>query len=552
MRGAWAGLWRLVAALTLVVSCTRGLSPGTRIPAGRPLTRAERSDYTETSRYADVVAFLDTLRATGAPISIGSLGRSAEGQDIPYVVASRPLARTPDAARMLGRPIVYVNANIHAGEVEGKEAMLALLRDLTLSAHPNVLDSIVLIVVPIYNPDGNDAVAAQSVNRREQNGPEIVGRRENGQRLDLNRDFVKAEAPETRGTLALLNAWDPDVWVDLHTTDGSYHGYALTYAPPLNPSSPSLLYARDTLLPALRERMRERHHLETFDYGNFDLDNETARLTDTVKAGWYTYDDRPRYGTNYVGLRGRLSVLSEAYSHDPFRRRVATTRAFVEEILSYVAEHGAAIRALSRQADTLPLTWARGGPAAQVAIRSELTPTPYTGPVIAEDLVATGDSTRTEPGVPLGIRRTGHFRTVEIPVYDRFTPTLAVTPPAGYLIPARDTAVVALLRLHGIAVGSIPTGARFEVEAFVVDSVARSSRPFQGHHETRVAGRWVRDSTGSIGADAFLFIPTAQARGILAVYLLEPESDDGLVTWNFFDAELESGRAAPVRRVVWR
>jgi murein tripeptide amidase MpaA len=258
--------------------------------AGGPRTRAERTGYLETSRYGDVIAFLDSLK--GRPeLSFGSIGKTSEGRDIPYVIASRPRVSTAAEARNLARPILYVQGNIHAGEVEGKEALLAILRDLTSSARPNALDSVILIAVPIYNADGNERFARQEQNRQSQNGPEMVGVRTNAQNLDLNRDYIKAEAPETRASLAMFNAWDPDVFVDLHTTDGSYHGYALTYAPPLNPAAPLGAWTRDSIMPVLRQRMQSRHDFATFDYGDFIDD-------DTLSKGWVTFDSRPRFGTN--------------------------------------------------------------------------------------------------------------------------------------------------------------------------------------------------------------------------------------------------------------
>ncbi|MGH7634981.1 MAG: M14 family zinc carboxypeptidase, partial [Gemmatimonadaceae bacterium] len=223
-----------------------------------PRTRAERSNYTETSTYADVIAFIDSLQRAGVPMTRQLLGRTTEGRELPLLVLSRPLVTTPAQARALHRPIVYVQANIHAGEVEGKEALLALVRDLATQRR-GVLDSIVLIAIPIYNADGNEKFAPQAVNRTEQNGPERVGQRPNAQGFDLNRDYVKAEAPETRASLEAFERWDPDVFVDLHTTDGSFHGYALTYAPSLTPASLSAgAYTRDSLLPELRRRMKAR------------------------------------------------------------------------------------------------------------------------------------------------------------------------------------------------------------------------------------------------------------------------------------------------------
>jgi hypothetical protein len=485
----------------------------------------------------------------GAPLAFGSIGRTSEGREIPYVIASRPLVATPSAAKRLGRPIVYVQGNIHAGEVEGKDALLVLVRDLTYASIPNALDSIVLIAIPIYNADGNERFASQSVNRTEQNGPEMVGVRPNAQNLDLNRDYVKAEAPETRASLAMFDTWDPDVFVDLHTTDGSFHGYALTYAPSLSPAAVfGGVYARDSMLPVLRERMRTRDGFEVFDYGNFVSDGRGLVADTTVPEGWETYDPRPRFGTNYYGIRGRVAILSEAYSHDPLERRIASTYAFVKAILSLVAEKGAAIKSLTARADSQPLAWGRSPDSLQlVAVRSELIARPPMLNVIKEDLEKTGDSSLTQPGVPRGERRTGRFRTIRMPVYDRFTSTLDRTPPAAYVVAPGDTAVVSRLRLHGIRVDRSDSAWTARGESFVIDSIITSPRPFQGHHEIRLKGRWERGMQ-RLPPKSFI-VSTAQPRGALIVYLLEPESDDGFTTWNLFDRDLQKGGRFPVTRI---
>src|SRR5690606_21313702 len=131
---------------------------------------------------------------------------------------------------------VYIQANIHAGEVEGKEALLQVLRELTVGDLRPLLDSVIVLAVPIYNADGNEAFGPATRNRPGQNGPDVVGLRPNGQGIDLNRDYIKQDVPETRAPLAFITAWDPDAWMDLHTTNGSYHGYALTWSPGLNPN----------------------------------------------------------------------------------------------------------------------------------------------------------------------------------------------------------------------------------------------------------------------------------------------------------------------------
>ena len=534
--------------MTGLSACT-GPVPGPLSPASYPRTRAELTNYRETSHYSDVRSFLDSLRKLRAPLVFGSIGKTAEGREIPYVIASRPLVSTPSAAKRLGRPIVYVQANIHAGEVEGKDALLALLRDLAFSSKPNALDSIVLIAVPIYNADGNERFAPQSVNRTEQNGPEMVGVRANAQNLDLNRDYVKAEAPETRASLAMFNVWDPDVFMDLHTTDGSFHGYALTYSPSLSPAAVfGGVYARDTLLPILRRRLRVRDGFEVFDYGNFVSDGRGLVADTTVPEGWETYDSRPRFGTNYYGIRGRIAILSEAYSHDTLERRIASTYAFVREALSLVAEKGAAIKSLTARADSQPLAWGRSPDSLQmIAVRSELVANPPKLDVIKEDLEKTGDSSLTQPGVPRGERRTGRYRTIRMPVYDRFTSTLDRVPPAAYVVAPEDTAVVTLLRLHGVRVDRSDSAWTARGETFTIDSIITNPRPFQGHHEVRLNGHWER-GLQSLPPSSFI-VSTAQPRGTLIVYLLEPESDDGFATWNFFDSHIQKGGKYPVKRI---
>ena len=522
-----------------------------RLPSQQ--SRAERSKYTETSTHADVLAFLDSLQAKGASIVVGSIGTTTQGRDLPFVIASRPLVHSPADAKRLGRPVVYVQGNIHAGEVEGKEALQALLRDLVLSPRKNVLDSIVLIAVPIYNADGNEAFGPTARQRGAQNGPELVGQRPNAKMLDLNRDYVKAEAPETRASLAMFNAWDPDLFVDLHTTDGSYHGYALTYAPSLHPAAGLRgaafggAFVRDSMLPTLRTRVRSRHHYEIFDYGNFTGDEGPAAPGE-AKA-WSTYDHRARYGVNYYALRGRLAVLSEAYSHDPFERRVKSTYAFVSELLSLTAEKSRSVLALTRRADAA----LDAGKVGEVPVRASLTRKPLMLPVIEEQLEKT-DAPPTETGVRRGYRRTGRFVTSIMPVRDRFDVTRTAPMPWGWLVtPAAADTVGTMLRLHGVRVvrTSAPTAAT-GVECFAADSVVASPRAFQGHRETRFEGRWA-PSAADVPAGA-LIVTSRQPLGLLAQLLLDPNSDDGFGTWNLYDAAVArpaaSGGGVPVCRLT--
>jgi hypothetical protein len=285
------------------------------------------------------------------------------------------------------------------------------------------------------------------------------------------------------------------------------------------------------MLPVLRKRVRTRHHYDIFDYGNFTGDEGPAAPGE-AKA-WSTYDHRARYGTNYYALRGRLSILSEAYSHDPFERRVASTYAFVTELLSLTAEKSRAVLALTHGSDAA----LDAGRVAEVPMRAELTKKPSMQDII-EEPIEKSDAPPTEPGVRRGYKRSGKFITSRMPVRDRFDATRTATMPWGWLVtlPASDT-VGAMLRLHGVRVQRTGAPATMAgVECFAADSVVTSARAFQGHRETRFEGRWTA-FTAEVPAGT-LIVSARQPLGVLAQLLLDPTSDDGLGTWNLYDAAL--------------
>lgn len=499
-------------------------------PLAAQQTVPERTNAERTSSHAEVLAFIDSLAVRGAAMHVGTLGRSPQGRLLPYLVLARPLVTSPVEARRSGKPVLYIQANIHAGEVEGKEALQRLVRDLTLGALRPLLDSVVILAVPIYNADGNDAFGPAARNRPGQNGPAVVGLRPNGQGFDLNRDYVKQDAPETRAALALVAAWDPDVFMDLHTTNGSYHGYALTYSPGLNPNvTPANAWVQDTVLPAIRARTRARHRVETFPYGNFVDQNPDS----IAVSGWVTYESVPRFGTNLMGM-SRLAILSEAYSNDPFARRIEATYAFVLETIRWVAEHREAVR--DRMARTIA---ARPD---SVTVRSTFAP-------------ARRDSVTFEVTRPAGEggggfarrQRTGEFRTVLMPVVDRFVATRRERIPAAYLLDAQWGEVVERMVRQGIVVQRLDQAWSGETARFRIDSIT-VLRAFEGHRPVRVDGGWVAAAADSLPAGAFL-VDTDQRLGMLAAFLLEPASEDGYTTWNLFDRALRVRGMHPVRRV---
>jgi len=487
-----------------------------------PRTTAERSNYAATSTTAEVGAFLDSLALAGAPISMSEMGTSALGRPILFVIAADPAVTSAAEAAASGKLVVYLQANIHAGEVEGKEAVLALLRELA-GPRRDLLQRLVVLVAPDYNPDGNDAMGPQAVNRAEQNGPELVGQRADGLNLDLNRDYFKAEAPETRASLArVYTTWDPALMVDLHTTDGTRHGYLLTYAPPLDPNGPPgpTGFVRDQMLPALRRTLQDKYHEPTFDYGNVDAPLGPQSWDSYAPLGWY--------GTNYVGLRGRMAILSEAYSHADFKARVRVTHDFLVEILNYAALHVDDIRRLEREADRQTALEGAG-----MAARPALAVAYKLGargvePVMLEVMKAGSDSARGRPR----LEPTGEVRAFRLPVNDRFLDSLARPLPTGYFLPGAAGETAKLLRLHGIQVQRLLGDWTDTVETLSGTQLKWAPREFQGHHLLEVSGTWARASR-TVPAGTY-FVSTAQPLGRLVFALLEPEGF-GLARWGVFD-----------------
>lgn len=510
-------------------------------------TRAEATAYDETTRYGEVLRFVSSLHSHSPLVHLEYFGQSEEGRQLPLMVLSNPPIRTPQEAKASGKPIVFVMANIHAGEVEGKEAMLAMARRAAIGEMPGILDAVVLMIAPIYNADGNERISLE--NRTEQNGPiGGVGTRENASGLDLNRDYMKLESREAQALIRLLVRWDPHLTVDLHTTNGSYHGFNLTYAPPLLPNVDSRItaYLRDQVLPAVGERLFKRSGWRTHAYGNFstaeDLSQELLHADGPGTVVWRTFDHRPRFGNNYVGLRNRLVILSEAYSYLDFAARVGVTSDFVEEILRFTSEHAPEIVRLTAQVDAD--VHLRSG-SLGISFELERSSRP------AEILLSPVEK-KENP-------RSGKFMTavcgdvvqsVTMPEYPGFRAVRSVQMPEAYLIPndATFARVIANLELHGAVVEELTEELTIGVDDFVIHRISTADQWFQGQRATSIEGQY--QATTATFVAGTRVVRTAQPLGRLISYLLEPESDDGIVHWNFLTTELRVGEAFPIRRAL--
>jgi hypothetical protein len=482
------------------------------------LTVAEKSGYHATSRHADVMAFCEELARRSPLVKRGRLGVSGEGRELPLLFLSDPPVATADEAARSGKPVALVIGNIHAGEVDGKEAVLMLARDLVTGKDRAVLKNLVVAFCPIFNADGNEPISR--ANRADQGGPDQgVGVRENAAGYDLNRDFIKLETPEVRALVKFFNEWDPAVFMDLHTTNGSYHRYLLTYDGPRHPAVPTALVemVRDRLLPDAGRRLEKATGFHSFFYGNF-VNGHTL---------WETYPSEPRYGVQYYGLRDRIGILSESYTYAPFRERVLASYGFTRACLEYAADHHAEIKDLLKSLK----------PDKTVGVRTKAVPLDRTWKVLgyANDKQGEGSGKPTEP-TEYTLRFLGKYDS-----------RLSVTRPYAYLIPPPYSKAVDVLRRHGLGLEELTADAEPEAEVYRVDKVTRSSSPFQRHHLVTVDAT-ARTARRKVPAGTVV-VRTGQKLGTLAAILLEPQCEDGLTTWNFFDEGLAEGGDFPVLRL---
>jgi hypothetical protein len=513
-----------------------------------PRTRAELTRYEETSRYDEVLGFFSELQKRSPLIRMETFGHAHEGRALPLVILSDPPISQPREARISGKPVVFIMANIHAGEVEGKEAAQHLSRRILFGDLRPLLHKLTILIAPIYNVDGNERFSL--TNRMAQNGPiGGVGVRENTQGFDLNRDFIKLESPEARALVGVLNRWDPHMTVDLHTTDGSYHGYHLTYSVPLHQFANTTLinYQRNKMMPAIGKVMLAKHDFRTFYYGNFPRGASNTTAAAAEPREWRAFTHQPRVGQNYIGLRNRLTILSEAYSYLGFQRRIQVTEAFVEEILKYMATHGDEIGRLIRRADAETIQRGLSDKPFEFGVEYE----PRAFPKPATLLI--GEVTKVKnprSGNEMTAMLEDKFTPRKMPYYGIFAATRSVPAARAYLFTTNDNLRIVTEKLlaHGITVEELTAPITNETQVFVINSATKSERRFQGHNEMKLTGQYQTDRM--VFPEGTRVVRAAQPLGTLVVNLLEPESDDGLVTWNFLDGHLDSGKPYPIFKMM--
>jgi hypothetical protein len=500
---------RIALAAVALVACTRSTAPKPSL-----ISTGERSNYVRTGRYDEAVQLCRDFQRAYVGVRCDEIGQTVEGRP---VLALR-------IAKRAGLPTIYLQAGIHAGEIEGKDAGFAFLRDLLDGkVAPGALEAVSVVFVPVVNPDGHERFGPN--NRVNQRGPEEMGFRTNAARLNLNRDFVKVDTPELQAIVGELNRTDPVLLIDLHTTDGAKFEHDVSVITgPLAPRPDRLDETAAAISAQLMKRLTELGHLPVPFYPSFLEDDNPA-------SGFAQGEAPPRFSNYYVAARGRLGILVETHSWRTYKERATSTyhtlQAVFEEAMRSAHTWRAVCDAASQSDAALggkPVTliWESTPKSRELAFRGYA----YTR---TKSEVSNGDWTVYDEQTP---------QIWNVPFFDELAPSITVTAPrAGYIVDGGYAPAVAkILATHGIAYSPV-SKKRLDVEAFRATAVKFAPGPYEGRTRATLTGAWATE-TRTLDRGA-IFIPIAQPTARLVMHLFEPVLPDSLAQWGHFNAVFE-------------
>jgi len=491
------------------------------------LTHAEQTDYRETPRYDATIDYCKRLAEASPLIQFQSFGKSGQGRDLPLLIASEGDVLTPEAAKRARKPVVLIQACIHAGEPDGKDAGLALLRDIAITkTREGLLKNLVLLFIPIYNTDGHER--SSPYNRINQNGPAEMGWRTTASYQNLNRDYMKADTPEARAWLSLWNEWKPDLFIDCHVTNGADYRCNITFQHEHHEGvAPSVLeWERRVFDDRVASATEAAGNVISW-YLEF-IDNRDLTI------GIRDFNGSPRFSTGYTPLRNRPGILIETHMLKPYRPRVIGTYDFLRFALEEVNRDPQSLLEAGKQADEETLAAGQTyDPERLYPLDFELTdktrPYDLKGFEYQTEVSdVSGDVRVTFGSEPLNLT---------VPMYDEFRVTKAVAPPLAYIVPAEWQDVIEVIKAHGLTVQTTNLEAKIEVESYRFHDVQWASEPFEGRHMPRFKTEKVSE-TRTFPAGSVI-VPLAQEWARVAINLLEPDAPDSLVRWGFFNANFE-------------
>lgn len=488
------------------------------IAAGKDpwITPSEKTGLTATPTYDETISWLKEVDRQSALLRIEPMGVSPQGRKLVAVILSKD-----GASFQSSKPVFLVQAGIHSGEIDGKDAMLMLIRDICFKGRDDLIDKVNIVFIPVLNADGHERSTMYS--RPNQRGPVNMGWRNTAQNLNLNRDYMKADAPEMQALLGLINKYDPDFYIDLHVTDGMDYQYDITYGfdgwDGLYADSPSIgSWLNDVYRPKADAALKANGHIP----GPLIFMRDEADLSKGTDLNAFA----PRFSHAYGDLRRLPTVLVENHSLKPYRQRVLGTYVLLEATLKALASDGRTLK------DAITTDRARRPTAIAANWKEKAEPVSWLDFLTIEgseaESPATGGKTMRWTGKP--------GPTTKIPVYGS-EPGLYLKPAKAYWVPATKPDVIARLKAHGIAFETIKKAQAVGVDMIRLSGF-KASAPSEGRVPVAATGlsHQLRTTTFPPGS---VRVSTDQPLGALAAYLLEPESEDSFFAWGFFSEILQ-------------
>jgi len=505
-------------------------------------TPTEISGYRTTPDYAQTVAYLERI-ASSAPalVKIENFGKTGEGRNLKIVIVSKDGIFSPAAIHASGRAILLVQNSIHAGEMDGKDSCLALLRDLVQDKDgaKRLLDHVVLVFIPVYNIDGHER--RSPYNRINQNGPEVMGWRANATNLNLNRDYMEADAPETRAFLKMFHRWLPDFFVDDHVTDGMDYQYDVTFAiddtPDVAPATAK--WIRETVTPELAAKVNAAGHLAFPSL--IDLKDE-----DDPTQGLSLFTNPPRFSTGQMILENRPGLLVELHMLKDYKTRVTGNYEILRALLEVMNRDAAKLIALNHQADADAASLGAKTPGSD-KFPLATTATGETTPVAFKGYQFTR-ATSEISGAPAITYSHDPWNTT-LPLETSAKVTISTTPPAAYIVPPQWTQVIDVLAAHDVAMRRTTAAWTGKVERYRCSGMQWQARPYEGHHpiasdeygpsQNRRFGQCALTTETLTFPAGTVVVALNQRLSKVAIHWLEPEAPDSAMRWGFFDPIFE-------------
>jgi len=516
---------RIFALIFLFFMNINAQSESANVPAEWK-TLAEQTDYHKTWNYADTIAFAQKLDKASDKVFYKSFGKSGEGRDLPLLIVSDGKITTPEQAKKSGKAVILIQAGIHSGEIDGKDAGFALIRDIVITkTRADLLKENILLFVPIYNVDGHEM--SSPYNRINQNGPDEMGWRATSAGLNLNRDYMKADAPETRAFLKLWNEWKPDFFFDLHVTDGADFQYNITYE-----------YAHfQEVSPFVKDWMNAH-----FD-GKIkaEVEKEGNLLTHylefggrEVTSGIYTFIATPRFATGYAALRNRPGLLIETHSLKPYKSRVRGTYDVLWKTLEEINQSKASLFEANKKADEETVNRGKTYDAnRQFPLQIGLTDKSEPFDLKAVDYKFEDSAISGGKKLVYGTQP----KTVTVKKFDEGKITSSVAPPLFYIIPPQWQDAIERLEAHGVRFERLKNESMIEIESYRLTDPKWSNAPFENRLTLSYKAVPIRE-VRKFPVNSVI-VPLDQEAANVIIHLLEPNSNDSLLYWGFFNSIFE-------------